>query len=326
MRRNRALLGWLAGFAALSLIASTGASAWGAAGHQTVGAIADHLIAGRRAEREVRKLLNGETLQEVSMWADCAKAGCGPLNEELRDFVRRNPHHAHYHYTDIPFQATAYEERGLGASDYDVVHILRQCISVLKGATDRAANPHGFSQREALLLLVHLLGDIHQPLHVGSAYLDDSGAFVVPASARAVDNMNIFKTDGDNDLLLESEPLHGFWDSRTVVYAMRRANARTPEEFAAFLMQSPADLPIVTGDVAKWPAKWATETLGVSKLAHQGLRVENREARENRYGKTRFIWRVVAPADYAQTASILAATQLTRAGYRVAAVLETVWH
>jgi S1/P1 Nuclease len=326
MRRNRALLGWLAGFAGLSLIASTGAFAWSAPGHQTVGAIADQLIAGHRAEREVRKLLNGETLQSVSMWADCAKGDCGPLSEELREFVRRNPRHAHYHYTDIPFQATAYEERGVGASDDDIVHILRQCISVLKGATDHTANPHGFSQREALLLLVHLLGDIHQPLHVGSAYVDDKDAFVVPVSARTVDNMKIFKTDGDNDLVLEFLPLHGFWDSRAVVYAMQRANARTPEEFAAFLMHAPADLPIVTGDVTKWPAKWASETLGVSKRAHAGLSVEKREERENRYGKTYFVWRVSAPADYAQTASVLAATQLTRAGYRLAAVLEAVWH
>jgi hypothetical protein len=291
-----------------------------------VGAIADQLIAGHRAEREVRKLLNGETLQSVSMWADCAKGGCGPLSEELREFVRRNPRHAHYHYTDIPFQAAAYEERGVGASDDDIVHILKQCIAVLKGATDGAANPHGFSQREALLLLAHLLGDIHQPLHVGTAYVDAEDAFVVPVSARAVDNMKIFKTDGDNDLVLESLPLHGFWDSRTVACAMRRANARNPEEFAAFLMHAPADLSIVTGDVSKWPAKWATETLSVSKRAHEGLIVEKREERENRYGNAHFVWRVAAPSDYAQTASALAATQLTRAGYRLAAVLEAVWH
>ncbi|HSY07065.1 MAG TPA: S1/P1 nuclease [Steroidobacteraceae bacterium] len=327
MRRNRLVLAWLAGFVALSLMRSQGALAWGAPGHETVGAIADQLLAGRRAEVEVRKLLrSGETLQSVSMWADCAKGYCGELTAELRDFVHHNPHHAHYHYTDIPFEAAAYEEGGVGASDDDIVHIARQCIAVLKGATDRTANPHGFSAREALLLLVHLLGDIHQPLHVGTAYVSDKDAFVVPASSNAVDNVTIFTTDGDNDLIFDSLPLHGFWDSRAVEIAMRRERVRTPEEFATSLMHAPADLPIVTGDVAKWPAKWATETLEVSKRAHAGLGIEKREERENRHGKAHFVWRLSAPPDYAQSASAIATTQLTRAGYRLAAVLEAVWH
>jgi hypothetical protein len=327
MRRNAALLGWLAGSIGLSLIMSTGAFAWGAPGHETVGVIADQLIVGRRAEIEVRRLLKpGESLQNVSTWADCANGHCAELTEELRQFVRRNPRNAHYHYTDVPFQAAAYEEGGVGVGDEDIVHILKQCIAVLKGAAGRAANPHGFSQREALLLLVHLLGDVHQPLHVGTAYVSDKHAFVVPASADAVDNVMIFKTDGDNDLILDSRSLHGFWDSQAVEYAMRRAHVRTPEEFAAFLMRAPADMPIVTGDVTRWPAKWATETLGASKRAHAGLSIEKREEAESRSGETHFVWRVSAPPDYAQTASTLAATQLTRAGYRLAAVLEAVWH
>jgi hypothetical protein len=325
--RNAALSATLAGFVALSLLMSTGVNAWGAPGHETVGAIADRLISGRRAEVEVHKLLKpGETLQSVSNWADCAKGYCGALTEELRDFVRRNPHHAHYHYTDVPFQAAAYEEGGVGTSDDDVVHILKQCIAVLKGAPDHGANPHGLSRREALLLLVHLLGDLHQPLHVGTAYVSDKDAFVVPTSAAAVDNVLTFKTDGDNDLIFESQPLHGFWDSRAVEEAMQRAKARTPAEFAAFLMRAAADLPIVNGDVTKWPAKWATETLGASKLAHAGLSIEKRAEAQSRSGAMHFVWKVSAPPGYAEAASAAAATELTRAGYRLAAVLEAVWH
>jgi len=325
--RNAALSVALAGFVAVSLFMSTLVNAWSAPGHETVGAIADQLISGRRAEAEVHKLLKpGESLQNVSNWADCAKGYCGALTDELREFVRRNPHHAHYHYTDVPFQAAAYEAGGVGTSDDDVVHILKQCIMVLKAATDRGANPHGFSQREALLLLVHLMGDLHQPLHVGPAYLSDKDAFVVPTSAAAVDNVLIFKTDGDNDLIFDSRPLHGYWDSRAVEEAMRQANARTPAEFAAFLMRAAADMPIVTGDVTKWPAKWATETLEAAKRAHAGLSIEKRAEAQSRSGAMHFVWRVSAPSDYAETASAIAATELMRAGYRLAAVLEAVWH
>jgi hypothetical protein len=326
-RRNAPLAAVLAGFLGLALLMSTGAHAWGAPGHETVAAMADQLIAGRRAAVEVRRLLKpGETLQSVANWADCAKGYCGELTQELREFVRRNPHHAHYHYTDVPFQADAYEDGGVGTSDDDIVHILKQCIAVLKGATDRAANPHDLSPREALLLLVHLLGDIHQPLHVGSAYVSDKNTFVVPASAAAVDNVLIFSTAGDNDLIFESESLHGFWDGRAVEEAMRRANARTPEEFAARLMRASPDLPIVNGDVTKWPGKWATETLAAAKLAHAGLSIETREERHRGRRETHLRWKVSAPSGYTQCAASLAAMQLTRAGYRLAAVLEAVWH
>jgi hypothetical protein len=325
--RNGALSAALAAFVGVSLLVSSGAHAWGASGHETVAAMAEQLIAGRRAAAEVRKLLKpGETLQGVANWADCAKGYCGELTAELREFVRRNPHHARYHYTDVPFQADAYEEGGVGTSDDDIVHILKQCIAVLKGATDRNANPHGLRPREALLLLVHLLGDIHQPLHVGSAYVSDKDTFVVPATTVAIDNVLIFSTAGDNDLIFESKSLHEFWDGRAVEEAMRRANARTPEEFATRLMRASPDLPIVNGDVTKWPGKWATETLAAAKLAHTGLSIEQREEAQKRSGETHFLWKVSAPAGYAENAAALANRQLMRAGYRLAAVLEAVWH
>ncbi|HEY5102038.1 MAG TPA: S1/P1 nuclease [Steroidobacteraceae bacterium] len=326
MRRNAQRCGLLVTAGALFSALAANSYAWGVAGHETVGAIADQLIAGRRAEVEVRKLLKpGETLESVSNWADCEREGCASLANEDRQFTHMNPQQAHYHYTDVPFQAAAYEEHAVGTSDDDVVHILKQCIEVLKGARGPAANPHNFRPREALLLLVHLMGDVHQPLHVGSAYVSNDNAFVVPASARAVDNVRIFKTNGDNDLIFEARSLHSFWDNRAVTDAMQRAQVRTPTEFAAVLMRSAPNVPIVTGDVTKWPAKWATETLAASKEAHAGLIIEEHEER-GRKRERHDAWRVAAPQGYAKTASARAALQLTRAGYRLAAVLEAIWH
>jgi S1/P1 nuclease len=300
------------------------ALAWDAAGHETVAAIADQLIAGRRAQAEARKLLNsGDSLQSVSTWADCAREHCTRLAPEDRRFERRNPHQAHYHYTDIPFQAAAYEEGGVGASEDDIVHISKQCIAVLKGAHGAAANPHEFSARDALLLLVHLVADLHQPLHIGVAYINDENEFVVPASVAALEHSGIFRSAGDNDLIFASRSLHYFWDHDAVSEAMQRANAHTPAEFAGILIRNAPDLPIVTGDVTKWPAKWATETLGVSKEAHRGVRIEEREARAR---DAHPAWRVVAPAQYRSEAAAITSVELTRAGYRLAAVLQAIWH
>jgi hypothetical protein len=310
----------------LGVCASVNAIAWDAAGHETVGAIADQLIAGRRAETEVRKLLRpGESLQTIATWADCAKGRCGALTAEMHYFVHRNPHHARYHYTDVPFQAEAYQAGAVGTDDEDIVHILRQCILALKGATAQDGNPHGFGAREALLLLTHLLGDLHQPLHVGVAYVSDKDEFVVPTTAEAIDGVTIFNTFGDNDLLLHGRPLHNFWDTRAVEEAMQHARASTPGEFATSLMRAPPDLSIVTGDVTKWPARWATETLSVSKAAHAGLVIGERRE-EGRARKPHAAWSVSVPPDYESDAARISATQLTRAGYRLASVLEAIWH
>ena len=58
--------------AAATLLAAP-AWAWGPHGHQTVGGIADQLIAGTPTAKKVRAIL-GSNLQTASVWADCARA------------------------------------------------------------------------------------------------------------------------------------------------------------------------------------------------------------------------------------------------------------
>src|SRR5215831_8283952 len=158
------------------------AYAWGNEGHETVGAVADHLVTAK-AKTELAKLLhNGETLSKVSIWADCAKGYCGKLTKEMQTFVDANPRHHNYHYTDIPFQKTKYEPDAVGSDPDDVVHILQQAIATLQHHNQTAENPHKFTDRQGLLLLVHMVGDVHQPLHVGSAYMSHEDEYIVPQS------------------------------------------------------------------------------------------------------------------------------------------------
>jgi hypothetical protein len=190
---------WLA-YCLISLVITSGHTyAWGPDGHHTVGAIADNLIAGTYASAEVKKLLGSLTLQDASVWADCAKgidpnrnytyqsAGRYPecmvfetpkLEAEMSDFVRRNDKncnpkpgeescHKQYHYTDVAIQHDKYDRKFVGTRDDDLVCALVAAIYVLKG--EPAPAPFNFKdKREALLVLVHYVGDIHQPLHVGA--------------------------------------------------------------------------------------------------------------------------------------------------------------
>src|SRR5437879_690025 len=62
----------IASLAACLALGATNALGWGSDGHQTVGAIADQMIAGTPTAKHVRKIL-GSTLRTASVWADCAK-------------------------------------------------------------------------------------------------------------------------------------------------------------------------------------------------------------------------------------------------------------
>ena len=55
--------------------------------------------------------------------------------------------------------------RQVGTSSHDIVAALQSCIDVLQGRP--ASTPIDLrSREEALRLLAHLVGDLHQPLHV----------------------------------------------------------------------------------------------------------------------------------------------------------------
>ena len=66
-RREWALLAGLM----LAALDGRSAGAWGHEGHQMVGAIADSLLMGTHAEKEVTKILGPEKLETAALWEDC---------------------------------------------------------------------------------------------------------------------------------------------------------------------------------------------------------------------------------------------------------------
>ena len=237
---RRVWVGMVAGL--LVLAGAQPAAAWGPQGHQTVGAIADRLLEGTRAGEEVRRLLAGEPLRVAALWADCAKnvterpphryvenrrfPDCTAFESQagesaLVDYVARNlaacrprPReescHKQYHYADVAVQREAYRRGQVGTSSHDIVAALQSCIDVLQGRP--ASTPIDLrSREEALRLLAHLVGDLHQPLHVGAVYLDDAGRLLDPDRDGLREGSD---TRGGNALLAtRSQRLHGQWDA-----------------------------------------------------------------------------------------------------------------
>jgi hypothetical protein len=321
---------------------SGNALAWGDQGHRAIGAIADRLLKGTNAEKQIAALLlPGENLEFATIWADCVKgAYCGPQTQEMQDYIAANPQHTEYHYTNTPVQKSAYEQGGTGTSDHDIVQMLQQTIAVLQGRGDAQTNPHKLTPRQALLLLAHLASDIHQPMHVGSHYIDRNDQFVTPATQAEVDGVNIFDLRGSNNLFfadaaydrapwpnqpIGKQNLHFYWDITTVESVFKRAGVSTPAEFAQKTVDAKPDVYMNRGPVAGWPKQWADSSLTAAKMANAPLQPGARKTNVDRKGVTYYTWPVTVPTSYPEFATTLAGTQLVRGGYHFAAMLQQIW-
>jgi len=339
--------------------AAPDAAAWGRDGHRAIGAIADRLLKGSHAQKEIAQLLlPGESLASMASWADCVKGNyCGPQTQEMIDYVAGNPRHSEYHYTNVPFQLDHYHEHGVGTSEVDIVQTLEQCIAVLQGKTDPALNPHKFTKRQALILLTHFAGDMHQPLHVGSAFVSKEGKFVVPKDRAEIDETLVFDSRGGNNLLLDDEvltalssktippadlagapvvvkegvpkaltkPFHSYWDSTTVDYAFRRIKTRTPEQFADVAVANAPQIRRATGDVATWPVQWVEDGLVSAKLAYRDVVPGKLTPQTGKKGETYYTFALEVPDNYPVPSSEIAKTQLVKGGYNLAAMLQAIW-
>ncbi|MDW3196982.1 MAG: S1/P1 nuclease [Cytophagales bacterium] len=147
---------------------------WGPTGHRVVGLIAEQHLS-KKALKRVQAVLGTETLAEVSTFMDFIKSDS--------KYRHMNP----WHYCTIPDGKT-YEEAGT-PEEGDVIMTIERLISELK-----SKNFSDEDEAFALKMLVHLVGDIHQPLHVGNG-----------------------EDRGGNDVKLEyfyrSSNLHRVWDS-----------------------------------------------------------------------------------------------------------------
>lgn len=128
-------------------------SEWSKTGHRVIGSVAQNHL-NRKARKAIEKILKGETLAEVANYADAIKSD--------RAYSGFSP----WHYVNFPS-----DERYLDSepsSDGDLIMGIEKCVSILKDSDT--------SDEDAIFylkMLVHLVGDLHQPMHVG--LLEDKG-------------------------------------------------------------------------------------------------------------------------------------------------------
>ena len=315
------------------------AHAWGHKGHQVVGAIADRQL-NKAAAQHVRELL-GMPLRDAAGWADCVKdvtmvggipeykpmqqyaAACRIFETksgiaDMKDFVARNTGncttnagaevcHKQYHYTDVNITQPAYAEL-VGTSKNDIVHAIAAAIDVLQGRPSPA--PFSIkSQREALFLLTHLVGDVHQPLHAAAIYLDQQGRPIDPDALDPFDHQT--ETRGGNSLTLGSSNLHSYWD--TIPEGL------SPDQLPASMLQEATQTPQADGPLTTCSTAWATDTIRQAGAAYDNVRFGPRG------DKGKWVATLTDRGSYDTRKQALQRGQLAKAGGRLAQLLNEIW-
>ena len=150
---------------------------WGSTGHRVIAEVASNYLTDN-ARLEINKILNGETLVNASTYADDIKS-------DTRYDKYYNWHFLNMELDD-DYQDITPSENG------DVYVAINQCIDILESRS--ASN---LEKSFYLKLLVHFVGDLHQPLHIGR--YEDRGA-----------NRVYVKWFGRNS------NLHRVWDSEMI--------------------------------------------------------------------------------------------------------------
>ena len=156
------------------------ASAWGQIGHRVTGKIAEPYLS-EQARAAIAEILPNESLAEASTYADEMRSNPDSFWQKVA---------GPYHYVTVP-SGKAYAEVGAPREGDSVTALARFKKTLLDPNSTQA------QKQLALRFTIHLVGDLHQPLHAGNG------------------------TDrGGNDLKLqffyENTNLHRIWDSQMI--------------------------------------------------------------------------------------------------------------
>jgi len=319
-------------FTALGLmfLCSSPALGWGNRGHRTVGRVAQLHLEGTNTLTRISQILEpGETLESVANWADTVKdadrfrPNAQHPDADTRHFFRdgRNRNNRVWHFVDLPLGCASYDACPAFTESSDIVHMIRLCVRRLRGE-----NIPQLTTRNALRMLVHLVGDLHQPLHVGVGFVDENGPgnsiVIVRAPATILDN-ELPNDRGGNRLRISgatSNNLHSFWDADMVDLAM---GSQSVLAFSQTLKNDIAPEPSWNGqgDFRTWAAQWASDSLRVSAT----------NAYDNSIRITDLFFVDDDPhyvtergSNYAQNNAPVVRRQLAKGGFRLARLLQRI--
>lgn len=244
---------------------------WGLFAHKSIALIAEKQLTSQ-ARQNVSAILGTETLAEASTWADN---------------IRSSPnwkHTKYYHYKnigDVDFFQSLEDISETERKKGDVLRAVLRAEDTLRDSNTSAEN-----KKTALRFLIHFIGDLHQPLHLG--YKHDGGG-----------NDVSLKWYGKNT------NLHSLWDSGLINTFLKKSSTNskpTPQDFIQ-LLPSPSGQQLQQWKKSS-PLDWFNESLKNRDEAYKGYSGDNDE--------------------YYKKSSSIMQQRILQAGYRLAFLLNSI--
>ncbi len=237
---------------------------WGPNGHRLVARIAEINLNPEKA-RGIYELLDGQSLPMISTWAD-----------EIRS-DKSFSHTGNWHYINIESDKKVESKNFEGKA----VEVLSEQIEILK-------NPKSESNKKATAIkwIVHIVADLHQPLHAGLA--SDRGGNTV-----------------DLKWFGNKTNLHELWDS-----GMIESRKLSYSELADFLSRQVTEKHKA---MASDPVlKWIEEDIALRELVYSiPQKTKGKKAKKSKW-----------EYDYLYRTKEVLDDQLIKAGLRLAYILE----
>src|SRR3954454_24173599 len=225
---------------AASLVPSP-ALAWGKTGHRVVAALADTQLSGL-ARAHVKEILgNAESLDEAANWPDW-------MRSDPAAFWQKTSTPWHY----VTLNGIIYDH---APSEGDALEALSRFRAVLQDPKASLAD-----KQLALRFVVHLVGDLHQPLHVGKCC--DRGGNEVKVSWFG-----------------KASNLHSVWDSQMV----------DDEQLSFTELAAKLERHTSSQDVIDWwdinPRDWISESAQVRERIYADLpKAKSKPGKKKRKG------------------------------------------
>lgn len=235
----------------------------------------------------------------AACWMDDARSGTKEFNE--------------WHYVNLPFTREGTPVPGGSRQSPDVIWAAGECEKIIGGSAEEP----GVDRDRALVMLLHLLGDLHQPLHTTQNH-DYGGNRARLANLKDEPGDLVFSKGGN---------LHFFWDS---AYRREFKDGEAGVSFSGppFAVDAPVaghrdSLEIVGREASALQKKYPPESFGDFKsgdpaawaLESHGL------GYDLAYGKLPAGKPVTLDQEYVESARVCAEKRIAVAGYRMAAVL-----
>jgi hypothetical protein len=320
-------IGYLLFYVWLGSVCPLTGFSWGTEGHRAIAELSTHYVKPETL-RKVNELLSANgagSLESISTWADDLRLAArdqGPLkhNPEAAAFDRDFPKNAVWHYIDLPLGSVALETVERFGSKEDIVHAIGRCIGALESPVPSLGE---ITRIQALRLLVHFVGDIHQPLHCGCGFYDLSDAGRIQLITDPAAAFGKVDDRGGNGLFYDSDnnqELHAFWDIIVVTAIADTSDYRVLTQWLDQHHQK-KEVPLTPDLYRTWAGHWALDSVKAAAEAYAGLQLIRLESAP---GQLPIRIAINLPNDYAERSKRIASRQQYAASIHLAQLLDAI--